>query len=363
MSFQPWSIILIWNQPYREKPDSSVFKFIKIQKKISKEESFSYPAWVCCCVLAFSPLPSLLHVSHRWNQFRVGSWIVHYEKAGDLTSAMLTLTALAMLIVGIWLQPELEKSLQSDLPLCYAVGATMVVLLMEGIWVESLCDRFWKGKHGHWRWRGYVPWPSGWSFWTVENLLSGHANAFGICFDDRVGFRSSSVWFSEKKVAWLGGIFPEWFLYASVWYFVNWEKWWRQGRRFSQFPGSYRLFSTGTVTSDFIGFDDRLPCIANSGIRIFRFFSVLLMSPGGGHSHGFSLIFEHVNHPSAASFWRCSGVEPLRWIADNTPITVPLRGGVERALCGPPWHGHRHSLRSLVLHRLQCGDSYGTTAI
>ena len=28
----------------------------------------------------------------------------HYEKAiGDLTSAMLTLTALAMLIVGIWL--------------------------------------------------------------------------------------------------------------------------------------------------------------------------------------------------------------------------------------------------------------------
>ena len=56
----------------------------------------------------------------------------HYEKAiGDLTSAMLTLTALAMLIVGIWLLTRNWKQTPAkhSLTLCYAVGATMVVLL------------------------------------------------------------------------------------------------------------------------------------------------------------------------------------------------------------------------------------------
>ena len=56
----------------------------------------------------------------------------HYEKAiGDLTSAMLTLRALAMLIVGIWLLTRNWKqtAAKQSLNLCYAGGATMVVLL------------------------------------------------------------------------------------------------------------------------------------------------------------------------------------------------------------------------------------------
>ena len=59
--------------------------------------------------------------------------LTHYEKAiGDLTSAMLTLTALAMLIVGFWLLTRNWKEPPAirSLILCFAVGLAMEVLLV-----------------------------------------------------------------------------------------------------------------------------------------------------------------------------------------------------------------------------------------
>ena len=137
----------------------------------------------------------------------------HYEKAiGDLTSAMLTLTALAMLIVGIWLLTRNWKQTPAkhSLTLCYAVGATMVVLLswrvfelnhyvaafQEGeAWALNMKRDMFLDRRGD---------PS-----EQLALLSGHANALlGSALMTVLAFGLHLYGFFQKKSAWLRGGIP-----------------------------------------------------------------------------------------------------------------------------------------------------------
>ena len=107
---------------------------IKIQKENLKGGIFLLPGVGLLLCFGILPICLAFYMSlHRWKPVQ-GRFmgLSHYEKAiGDLTSAMLTLTALAMLIVGIWLLKRNWKqtTAKQSLTLCYAVGATMVVLL------------------------------------------------------------------------------------------------------------------------------------------------------------------------------------------------------------------------------------------
>ncbi|GIR31059.1 MAG: hypothetical protein CM15mP45_03550 [Deltaproteobacteria bacterium] len=79
---------------------------IKIQKENLKGGIFLLPGVGLLLCFGILPICLAFYMSlHRWKPVQ-GRFmgLSHYEKAiGDLTSAMLTLTALAMLIVGIWL--------------------------------------------------------------------------------------------------------------------------------------------------------------------------------------------------------------------------------------------------------------------
>ena len=84
---------------------------------------------------------------HRWKPVQ-GKFIglTHFEKAcGDLTSAILTLTALAMLIVGFWFLTRnwKEPPAMRSLILCFAVGLAMEVLLVgRGIELKHYVTAF-----------------------------------------------------------------------------------------------------------------------------------------------------------------------------------------------------------------------------
>ncbi len=107
---------------------------IKIQKENLKGGIFLFPGVGLLLCFGILPICLAFYMSlHRWKPVQ-GRFmgLSHYEKAiGDLTSAILTLTALAMLIVGIWLLTRNWKQTPAkhSLTLCYTVGATMVVLL------------------------------------------------------------------------------------------------------------------------------------------------------------------------------------------------------------------------------------------
>ena len=101
---------------------------IKIQKENLKGGIFLLPGVGLLLCFGILPICLAFYMSlHRWKPVQ-GRFmgLSHYEKAiGDLTSAMLTLTALAMLIVGIWLLTQNWKQTPAkhSLTLCYAVGA------------------------------------------------------------------------------------------------------------------------------------------------------------------------------------------------------------------------------------------------
>ncbi|SVD27188.1 uncharacterized protein METZ01_LOCUS380042, partial [marine metagenome] len=106
----------------------SVFSISNTQNKETlKGGIFLLPGVGLLICFGILPICLAFYMSlHRWKPVQ-GRFmgLTHYEKAiGDLTSAMLTLTALAMLIVGFWLLTRNWKELPAmrSLTLCFAVG-------------------------------------------------------------------------------------------------------------------------------------------------------------------------------------------------------------------------------------------------
>ena len=275
---------------------------------------------------------------HRWKPVQ-GKFLglTHYEKAiGDLTSAMLTLTALAMLIVGFWLLTRNWKEPPAirSLILCFAVGLAMEVLLVgrgielnhyvtafqdEATWALKMKREMFLDRRGD----------------TSEQLalLSGHANAlFGSALMILLAFGLHLYGFFRKKAGWITGTLPGLLLlYASSQIIsVNWDKMMASGD--DDFLNSLIhtvFFSIGTVTLQ-ISLGLMIAFALYRKLKGFAFFRFLVflpyVTPVVAMATVFSLIFGARESSLSNQFLAMLGVEPLRWIADNTPITEYLFG-------------------------------------
>ena len=164
-------------------------------------------------------------------------------------------------------------------------------------------------------------------------LLSGHANALlGSALMTVLAFGLHLYGFFRKKAVWLRGILPGVILlYASSQVIsVNWEKMMASGD--DDFLNSLVhtvFFSTGTVTLQ-ISLGLMIAFALYRKLRGFAFFRFLVflpyVTPVVAMATVFSLIFGARESSLSNQFLAMFGVEPLRWIADNTPITEYLFG-------------------------------------
>ena len=312
---------------------------IKIQKENLKGGIFLLPGVGLLLCFGILPICLAFYMSlHRWKPVQ-GRFmgLSHYEKAiGDLTSAMLTLTALAMLIVGIWLLTRNWKQTPAkhSLTLCYAVGATMVVLLSWRVFeLNHYVTAFQEGEAWALKMKRDMFLDRRGDPSEQLALLSGHANVLlGSALMTVLAFGLHLYGFFRKKVAWLRGIFPGVILlYASSQVIsVNWEKMMASGD--DDFLNSLVhtvFFSTGTVTLQ-ISLGLMIAFALYRKLRGFAFFRFLVflpyVTPVVAMATVFSLIFGARESSLSNQFLAMLGVEPLRWIADNTPITEYLFG-------------------------------------
>ena len=193
---------------------------IKIQKENLKGGIFLLPGVGLLLCFGILPICLAFYMSlHRWKPVQ-GRFmgLSHYEKAiGDLTSAMLTLTALAMLIVGIWLLTRNWKQTPAkhSLTLCYAVGATMVVLLAWRVFdLNHYVTAFQEGESWALKMKRDMFLDRRGDPSEQLALLSVHANALlGSALMTVLAFGLHLYGFFQKKSAWLRGGSRECYFY------------------------------------------------------------------------------------------------------------------------------------------------------
>ena len=196
---------------------------IKIQKENLKGGIFLLPGVGLLLCFGILPICLAFYMSlHRWKPVQ-GRFmgLSHYEKAiGDLTSAMLTLTALAMLIVGIWLLTRNWKQTPAkhSLTLCYAVGATIVVLLSWRVFeLNHYVTAFQEGEAWALKMKRDMFLDRRGDPSEQLALLSDHANALlGSALMTVLAFGLHLYGFFRKKSKWIKGIFPGVILLLSL---------------------------------------------------------------------------------------------------------------------------------------------------
>ena len=292
-------------------------------------------------LLCFGILPICLafYMSlHRWKPVQ-GRFMgfSHYERAiGDLSSALLTLTALGMLIVGFWLMTRnwnLRPALRG-LILCFAVGILLELLVVgRGIELQRFVSAYQEEASWALKMKRDMFLDRRGDSSEQLALLTGHADAlFGAAVMILVAFGLISYGYIQRTTKWITGIIPGLvLLYASGQVIsVNWIKMMAAGD--DDFLNSLIhtvFFSLGTVTLQ-ISLGLIIAFALYRKLRGFAFFRFLVflpyVTPVVAMATVFSLIFGARESSLSNQFLAMLGFEPLRWIADNTPITEYLFG-------------------------------------